>query len=134
MDDNHPIGKPTVTPASLPDNPTVTVLLTLSALHQMTFHITKGLAYLMDTGRTQIHTPQHLNPHPMEGNLSPWNLTIPEVKLIPPLTLQTNTTTVMMDLTHNLVAQMDLVVLEVLEVQADPATTLPMSNISCRNS
>ncbi len=100
--DNHPVGKPTITPASLPDNPTITVLLILLVLlHQMTFHVTKGPVYSMDTGRTQIHTPQHLNPHPMGGNQLPWNPMIPEAKLIPLLMPQTNTSMVMKMMTPN---------------------------------
>ncbi len=80
---------------------------------------------------------------------------IPEVKLIPLLMLQPNTTTVTKMTTPKWAAQMnpeDLValmdqeaqvapvVLEVLEVPmvpevwADPATTLPTNKTSCRNS
>ncbi len=52
-EDNHHVKKPTVIPASLPNNPTITVLLILSVLlHQMTFHITEGPVYLTDTRRT----------------------------------------------------------------------------------
>ncbi len=109
----------------------------------------------MDTERTQIHTPQHHNPHPTGGNLPPWNLMIPGAKLIPPLTLQTDTTLVMKVMTPNQAVQMNpedpatltdqedqvaLVDLEdleaptVLEIWADMATTLPTSKTSCGNS
>ncbi len=72
-----------------------------------------------------------------------------EVRPIPILILQIDTTRVMMDLTPNQVAQMDpenlaaltdqevlvvLVVLEVLEDWADLATIFPMSKISYKNS
>ncbi len=104
---------------------------------------------MTDTGRTRIHTHQHLNPHPIGDNQSPWNLTIPETKLIPLLAIQTKATTV---ITPNWVNQTDLMVwaapmdqeaLEVLavlevpmvqEVPAVPVTTLQMSKISCENS
>ncbi len=82
---------------------------------------------------------------------------IPEAKLIPPLTLQTDTTMVTKRMTPNQAAQMNLedlaaltdqdqvapevlVVLEILEapivpeVRADLATILPMSKTSCGNS
>ncbi len=72
------------------------VLRILSVLlHPMNFHDTEGPVYLMDTGKIQTHTPQHLNPHPMGGNRPLWSLTIPEAKPIPLLTLQTDTTKVM---------------------------------------
>ncbi len=94
-EDNHPVGRPTITLASLHDNPTPTVLQILSVLlHPMNFHDTEGPVYLMDTGKIRTHIPQHLNPHPMGGNAPPRNLTIPEAKPIPLLTLQTDTTKV----------------------------------------
>ncbi len=104
---------------------------------------------MTDTGRTPIHTPQHPNPHPMRGNWLPRNPKIPEVKLISLLTLQTNATMVTKMMTPNRAAQTNLedlaalmdqedqvapAALEVLEVQADLATTLPTSKTSCRNS
>ncbi len=90
----------------------------------------------------------------MGGNRLPWNLKIQEAKPIPLLMLQTNATMVTMTTPNwaaqvnpeDLAALMDQedqvapVVLEVLEVpmvpegQVDPATTLPMSKTSCRNS
>ncbi len=72
----------------------------------MTSHTTGGPAYLKGIRRTQIRTPQHLNPHPTGGNLTNWNPTIPETVLTPLLTLQIDTTRAMMDPTPNLVAQM----------------------------
>ncbi len=113
-------------------NPTLLVLL-----HQMIFYTTEGLAYAMNTERTQIHTHQHLNPHSTGGNLTLWNPITLETKLIPPFTLQTGTTRVMTDLTHNLMVPVVLEALEALMglgVQTDPATTLPMSKTSCGNS
>ncbi len=161
LEDNHPVGKPKITPASLHDNQTIMVLQILSVLlHPMNSHNTEGLVYLTDTRRIQIHTPQHLNPHPMGGNRPLWNPRIPEAKLIPLLTLQTDMTMVTKMTTPNQAAQMnpedlealtdqeslealvDLVALVVLEVpmvpeapevQADLATILPMSKTSCRN-
>ncbi len=109
-------------------------------LHQMTPHTTGGPVYSTDTGRTQTHTPQHLNPHPTGGNRLPRNPKIPEAKPIPLLTQQTNATRVMKMTTPNRAAQMDpaapavLEVPMVLEVLAAPATTLPMSKTCCRNS
>ncbi len=115
----------------------------------------------MDTERIWIHTLQHLNPHSMGSNLTPWNLIISEVKLTPPFILQIGTTRVMTNPTPDQVAQMDLedpvaptnqevqmvladpadlVVQEILEISmahevwADPATTIPISKISCENS
>ncbi len=91
----------------------------------------------------------------MGGNRPPRNLTIPEVKLIPLLMLQTDTTKVTKMMTPNQAVQMNLealtdpgvqaapVGLEVLEVPmvpeapevpADLATTPPMSKTSCENS
>ncbi len=82
----------------------------------------------------------------MGGNRLPRNLTIPEAKLIPLLTLQTDTTMVMKMTTPNRTVQTNpedpegLMVLEVQmvpeapEVPADLATTPPMSKTSCRNS
>ncbi len=152
LEDNHHIGKPTVIPALLPANPTLMVLLTLSTLlHWMTSHLTEGPVYLTDTRRTWIHTPQHLNPYPTEGNRPPQNPMIPEAKLIPLLMLQTDTTMVTKMTTPNWAAQTnpedpaalmdqedqvasaDPVALVVLEVHADWATTLPTSSTSCRN-
>ncbi len=124
----------------------------------MNFHNTEAPVYLTDTGKIQTHTPQHLNPHPMGGNQPPRNLTIPEAKPIPLLTLQTDMTMVTKMMTPNQAVQtnpedpealMDPgvqaapVVLEVLEVPmvpeapevlADLATTPPTSKTSCRNS
>ncbi len=74
------------------------VLRILSVLlHPMNFHDTEGPVYLMDTGKIRTHTPQHLNRQsliPMGGNRPPRNLTIPEAKPIPLLTLQTDMTKV----------------------------------------
>ncbi len=118
----------------------------------MNFHDTEGPVYLMDTGKIQTHTPQHLNPHPMGGNRPPQNLTIPEVKPIPLLTLQTDTTKVTKMMTPNQAVQMNPevpegwaapvglevlevpMVLEAPEVLADLATTPPTSKTSCGNS
>ncbi len=157
MEDNHHIGKPTVTSISLPDNPTTTVLpAPLVFLYQMISHTTRGLAYSTDTKKTWIHTPQHLNPHSTEDNLTLWILlTVLEVKLISLLIFQTGPTMVARNPTPNPVAQMALeapvapadqedqvvlVVLKVLKVpmalesQADPTTTIPISKISYGNS
>ncbi len=124
----------------------------------MNFHDTEGPVYLMDTGKIQTHTPQHLNPHPMGGNQPPWNLTIPEAKPIPLLMLQTDTTKVTKMTTPNQAVQTNLedpealtdpgvwvapvglevlevpMVLEALEVPADLAPTPPTSKTSCGNS
>ena len=115
----------------------------------MNFHDTEGPVYLMDTGKIWTHTPQHLNRHPMGGNRPPQNLTIPEAKLIPLLTLQTDTTKVTKMTTPKQAVQMNpeaqaaLVGLEVLEVPMVPggpevlvdlATTPPTSKTSCGNS
>ncbi len=91
----------------------------------------------------------------MGGNRLPRNLTIPEAKPIPLLTLQTDTTKVTKMTTPNQAVQMNpevpealtdpgvRVALEVLEVPmvpeapevlADLATTSPMSKTSCENS
>ncbi|PBK79423.1 hypothetical protein ARMGADRAFT_1093154 [Armillaria gallica] len=123
----------------------------------MTFYITKGQAYLMDTGRIWIHTLQHLNPHPMGNRQTPQDLTILEAKPISLLILRIDTR-VMMDPTPNQVAQAalaaptdqedqeDQVVLAVLEVPevlavpmdqedwADPTIMPPMSKNFYENS
>ncbi len=142
-EDNHLIGKPTATPVSSPDNLTIIVLPTPSVLlHQMISHTIGGPAYSIDTRRTQIHTPQHLNPHPTGGNLLPQNSTIPGAKLIPSLTLSTDTIMVTKVMTSNQAAQMNpevQVVQKVLEapmvweVQVVLATILPTSKTFCRN-
>ncbi len=62
------------------------------------------------------------------------NPTIPEMVLTPLLTLQIDTTRVMMDLTPNLVAQMAPMDQEDKAVLADLATILPTSKTSCGNS
>ena len=102
----------------------------------------------MDTRKIWTHTPQHLNPHPMGGNRPPRNLTIPEVKPIPLLMLQTDMTKVTKMKTPNQAVQTDPgvrvapvglevlevpMVLEALEVPADLATTPPTSKTSCGN-
>ncbi len=57
-----------------------------------------------------------------------------ETKLIPPFTLQTGTTRVMTNLTHNLVVPVVLEAPMGLGVQTDPAITIPMCKISYGNS
>ncbi len=82
--------------------------------HQKIFHTIKGLVYLTGSKMTQIRTLKHLNPHSMRGNLMLRILTDPKVWLILSLTLQTSATTVAMNLTPNLVAQMALEILAIL--------------------
>ncbi|PBK94784.1 hypothetical protein ARMGADRAFT_1078654 [Armillaria gallica] len=114
------------------------VLLTLLVLrHPMTFQVTKGQAYSTDTERIRIHTPQHLNPPPIGNKQTAQNPLIPEVKLIPLLILQIDTTRVTMDLTPNQVTQMDLEALAAptdQEDQAYLATMFPTSKNSYENS
>ncbi len=109
-------------------------------LHLMTPHTTGGPGYSTDTGRTQTHTLQHLNLHPMGGNQPPRNLKTPEAKLIPPLMLQTDTTVVTKRTIPNQVAQTSPEVPAALMDQGDqaapvaPATIHPTSRTSCGNS
>ncbi len=89
------------------------------------------------------HTPSTSTDIQWGATGRPQNLTIPEAKLIPLLTLQTDTTKVTKMTTPKQAVQTNPedpearaapVGLEVLEIPADLATTPPTSKTSCGNS